>query len=137
MAVTAKAKPAATPEAKHRIKDEEEEGKHLLKTTPLLRQIREADNEVGRLRSNAACFKHRRRRKLPAHQQHPQALRAGRSHQAETEEGEGSEEEKASQGRQAPQPEEEDGDAVKRRRGEVRPTLDANKYCQMVGSHCR
>ena len=91
-----------------------------------LRQIREADNQVDHLRSNAACSNHRRRQEPHAHQEHPQTRRADHKPQAETEEGEGSEEEKARQDRQAPPPQEEDAGAVKRR-GDVHRPRDVNK----------
>ena len=128
MAIQAKSTPATSHNrVADEDEDEDEEVKRLLKRLANLRQIREADNQVDHLRSNAAFSNHHRRHQEPhAHQEHPQIHRAGRKPQAETEEGEGSEEEKARQDRQAPPPQEEDAGVVKRR-GEVHSPLDANK----------
>ena len=129
MAIQAKSTPATShSQIADEDEDEDEEVRHLLKGLANLRQIREADNQVDHLRSNAAFSnrRHRHRHETHAHQKHPQIHRAGRKPQAEIEEGEGNEEEKARQDRQAPPPQEEGADVVKRRGGVHRP-LDANK----------
>ena len=129
MAIQDKSTPATShSQVADEDKDEDEEVRYLLKGLTNLRQIREADNQVDHLRSNAACSNRRRRQPQEphAHQEYPQIHHAGHKPQAEIEEGEGNEEEKARQDRQAPPPQEEGADVVKRR-GEVHHPLDANK----------
>ena len=117
--------------------DAREEDKRQLKRLAVLRQVRQADDKVGHLRSNAADSSHRHRQKLHAHQEHPQIQRAGRNHQTETEAGEGCAEEKPSQDQQAPPPEEEDEGGVNGGRRGVHLTLLDKKHRQIVQSLCR
>ena len=99
-------------------------------------QIREDDDQVGLFHRDVLYSKHLW--KLPTHQEYPQAraLRKLRAQEAPTEGEDGCAEQAQGRDRQAPPPDEEDGDAV-RRGGALHPTPVCKQHSRLVGALCQ
>ena len=147
-AVAAESSPSNSQYLKEEEEVEEEaeadmHRRHRLRTSlgkgrSLQGQIREDDDQVGPFLRDVWCSKHSSLGKLPVHQEHPQArdLRNPRAQEAPTEGEERCAEEAQGRDRQAPPPDEEGEDAV-RRGGALHPTPVSKQYSTVVDALCR